>query len=130
MKTADWLVRAAMLVLSCLATLALIGSLSTMSAGGPGDSVRGRGVAMVAGGETGSTTRPPAVASRAAQSAADGPAGAPHGIPPDRGAAQAADHARWMKALTYAVLAVAGFVAAGVVALGRIAFHLGRIAGR
>jgi len=38
--------------------------------------------------------------------------------------------ARWLEALTYAVMALAGFAAAGVVLLLRIGSHLARIAER
>lgn len=102
MKAIDWIVRTLLLVLSGMATLAVIGAIAAIPAGGlpqgleqimPGDVV-------VAGGE-----------------------GEPVPVP-------AAPADAWAESLTYAVIALAGIAAAGLIVLMRIAGHLGEIARR
>lgn len=104
MRAIDWIVRTLLLVLSGMATLAVIGSIAAIPAGGlpqgieqimPGDVV-------VVGGEAGGEAAPPRAA----------PADA------------------WAESLTYAVIALAGIAAAGLIVLMRIAGHLGEIARR
>ena len=119
-----------MLVLAALATLALIGSLASVSDSSIGEAFPGRIDAPAAESlsveeseavETSSPaddqpqTRPPA------GSAATRP------LPPTE---REREIARWLKALTYAVLALAAVAAAGVVALVRIGGQLSRVAGR
>jgi hypothetical protein len=103
-KAIDWIVRTLLLVLSGMATLAVIGSIAAIPAGGlpqgieqimPGDVV-------LVGGEAGGEAAPPRAA----------PADA------------------WAESLTYAVIALAGIAAASLIVLMRIAGHLGEIARR
>ena len=129
MKALDWLGRVALLVLSVLATLSLVGSLASVSGGRLGDAVPGRvGAPMPVVEE----------ASSPAQLEAEETSGAPNlrnntapggTVAVERPRAED-EIARWLKALTYAVLALAGFAAAGVLALLRITAHLARIAER
>ena len=126
----DWLARTAMLILSALATLALIGSLASVSNSPIGDAFPG----------TIAEPGAPTASESGAQAASD-----PRTVEPDARVGSStmtieaptaspppAEHeiARWLKALTYAVLALAVFGAAGVIALARIATHLRRIAER
>jgi hypothetical protein len=103
-KAIDWIVRTLLLVLSGMATLAVIGAIAAIPAGGlpqgleqimPGDVV-------VAGGQAEGEVAP----------------------------ARAAPADAWAESLTYAVIALAGIAAAGLIVLMRIAGHLGEIARR
>lgn len=103
MRTIDWIVRTLLLVLSGMATLAVIGAIAAIPAGGlpqgleqimPGD------VVTVGDGT--------------------GVAGPPRAVPADA----------WAESLTYAVIALAGIAAAGLIVLMRIAGYLGEIARR
>ncbi len=132
-STIDWFMRLVMLVLASLATLALIGSFASMSYQPLGDAFPGRmamrdpapapsntaaeNVEAVTAGEAGNVT--------AAAGESGTIAAAPQAL--ER---ETEEIARWLKALTYAVLALAGFAAAGVIALARIAWQLGRVAER
>ncbi len=129
MRVVDWLARTTMLVLAALATLALIGSLASVSNSPIGDAFPGQVATPV---EPPTGARPATAASDPSivepgqgtvtiETAVAAPAPV---TPPER------EIARWLKALTYAVLALAVFAAAGVVALLRIAGHLRRIAER
>jgi hypothetical protein len=104
MKAIDWIVRTLLLVLSGMATLAVIGSIAAIPAGGLPQGLEGimPGDVVVVGGEAGGETAPPRTA----------PADA------------------WAESLTYAVIALAGIAAAGLIVLMRIAGHLGEIARR
>ena len=124
MRALDGFGRLVILVMSALATLSLIASLASVSnAPLPMPGIVGEpGVA-----ERGATTAPngPAAATGAGESrGARVPAGPP--APPD----PMREAVRWLEALTYAVLALAGFAAVGVVLLLRIGSHLARIAER
>jgi hypothetical protein len=103
-KVIDWIVRTLLLVLSGVATLAVIGAIAAIPAGGlpqgleqimPGDVV-------IAGGQ------------------AEGEAAPARAAPADA----------WAESLTYAVIALAGIAATGLIVLMRIAGHLGEIARR
>ncbi|WP_294297553.1 hypothetical protein [uncultured Sphingomonas sp.] len=131
MRIVDWVARTTMLVLAALATLALIGSLASVSNSPIGQVFPGQ-VAV---------QEPPAPDSLPTSAGAP-PASADAESPEnavamrtvataERIAAQReTEVARWLKALTYAVIALAAFAAAGVVALVRIGGHLARIADR
>ncbi len=132
MKIVDWIARTTMLVLAALATLALIGSLASVSNSPIGAAFPG-------------TVAPPPPETVPVEASTSQPADAPTTTAPDTpetdaarvvaqadraAASRASEVARWLKALTYAVIALAAFAAAGVVALLRIGGHLARIAGR
>jgi len=129
-KIVDWIARTTMLALAALATLALIGSLASVSNSPIGDAFPGR-VAME---EVSAPDSAPAPAdARTAPAGAESPATAAATMTAtvERVAAQRdAEVARWLKALTYAVIALAAFAAAGVVALVRIGGHLARMTER
>lgn len=129
MRVIDWIARTTMLVLAALATLALVGSLASVSNSPIGDAFPGQAAVRDA----------PATDDIAA---AD-PAAAGKAEPPEQAVTQTMvatvervatqrerEVARWLKALTYAVIALAAFAAAGVVALVRIGGHLARRAER
>lgn len=132
-STIDWFARLVMFVLASLATLALIGSFASMSYRPLGDAFPGRTTMREA------VPAPPATPAAVAGppgrdepgnvTAAVGRSGAPVAVPQTM-ERETEEIARWLKALTYAVLALAGFAAAGVIALARIAWQLGRVAGR
>ena len=131
MRALDWLLRTAMLVLACMATLAMIGSLASVSGGSLADAVPGRVErAPVQAQESGQEptaevevlTRRPDPNGRAEPAELQ--------IAPIPQPEPGREIARWLKALTYAVLALAAFAAAGVVALLRIGSTLKRIAER
>ncbi len=134
MKVVDWLTRTIVLILSALATLALIGSLASVSNTPLGEAFPGRIATPV----------PDAPESTSEPRGAGAPLPDQRVVAEDEPASQAevrqavaaagrdanAEIARLLKALTYAVLALAGFAAAAMIALMRIAHHLGRIAER
>lgn len=107
--------RIALLVLSGSATLSLIGAIAETADTGPAPQMAGVArpgtVVEVAPGEV--------VPARTSRQVATAPAPAP-----DR------EHERWLRAISYALTALAGFAAAGVVALLRIASALSRIGDR
>ena len=124
LRVGDWLARTTMLVLAALATLALIGSLASVSDSSIGDAFPGAIVTPadpVA--ESASIASDPRVV-EPGQGTMTIETRTPATPPADR------DVARWLKALTYAVFALAVFAAAGVIALLRIAGHLRRLAER
>lgn len=121
MKVFDWLARTLILILAALATLALVGSLASVSDSSMGDAFPGRiddpaaEIGMVE-----ATARPTEPGDGTTTIRVPAPA-----APTERH-----EIARWLKALTYAVLALAAIVAAGMIVLARIAMHLRRIADR
>jgi hypothetical protein len=125
---ARWIARTAMLALATLATLALIGSLASVSDSTVGDVFPG---AIPAPAEPGSETieTTPAEPTRAdeTRSTATPATGAAQTVAAPPPSNDAREIARWLKALTYAVLALAVIAAAGVIALVRIG---GRISPR
>ena len=127
MKAIDWLARTIMLVLAALATLALIGSLASVSDSSIGDVFPGEIAAPVEPVAGVTASDPRIVEPGTGTMTIDAPATSrPVSVARDSGQ----DIARWLKALTYAVLALAACVAAGVIALVRIAGQLGRVADR
>ena len=130
-RAGDWVARTTMLVLAALATLALIGSLASVSNSPVGDAFPGSAPQIV-------EDAPPAVTPPSNPQIVEPGQGTMtiEAPPPPRVAAPAPapprtdEVARWLKALTYAVIALAVFAAAGVVALVRIAAHLRGIAER
>lgn len=107
--------RIALLVLSGTATLSLIGAIAETADTGPAPPTAGitrpGAVVEVAPGEV--------ISAQTSRQTASVPAAAP-----DR------ELERWLRAISYALTALAGFVAAGVVVLLRIAAALSRIADR
>ncbi len=130
MKVIDWIARTAMLVLAALATLALIGSLASVSNSPIGAAFPG----LLAGQDVPSSERTPAPAeARDASAGAESPESVAATVTATverTAASRDAEIARWLKALTYAVIALAAIAAAAVVALARIGGHLARIAER
>ena len=128
----DWLGRTLLLILSGLATFAILASLESASRG---NGTLGRGVPPME-----SALDPRAPASEAAREALtsrgqDTPMPVPAGqtgqrMPAPAAAVQDAGVAQLLEALTYAVLALAGFAAAILIVLLRITAHLARIAER
>ncbi|MHA6721722.1 hypothetical protein [Sphingomonas sp. RS2018] len=126
MRVVDWIARTAMLVLASLATLALIGSLASVSDSALGDAVPGVVSRPDVGeAESGATALPTPASDVQPDAPPEGAATEMRRASPAP-AAPTDDIARWLKALTYAVIALAAFAAAGVVALVRIAGHLDR----
>jgi|GEM_PF-2801038 len=127
----DWIGRTLLLVLSGLATFAILASLESAS--------RGNGTLRSATQPTGSVPDPRAPPPEAVREAL-GPSDARPGpsatagptveriAVPNRPAQDAG--AQLLEALTYAVLALAGFAAAILIVLLRITAHLARIAER
>ncbi|HVI98120.1 MAG TPA: hypothetical protein VM657_03555 [Sphingomonas sp.] len=126
MRALDWIGRVLVLVLSALATLSIVASLVSVSA--PIEPERREGeIARVA---------EPLPEPQPRVTSAPGPADtrmtADDGTgrieaPADR---DAREIARWLRALTYAVLGLAGFVAVLVIVAMRATAHLGAIADR
>ena len=125
-RAGDWLARTTMLVLAALATLALIGSLASVSNSPIGNAFPGSAPPAAEGAPS------PAVPASNPQIVEPGQGTMTLEAPPlPRVAAATApaspntdEVVRWLKALTYAVIALAVFAAAGVVALVRIAGYL------
>lgn len=129
----DWIGRTLLLVLSGLATFAIIASLESTS--------RGNGTLR-----SGMPSTETASDQRATPPDSTGEAQAPGGDPtpapmpggqagqrvamPGATSVQDMGVAQLLEALTYAVLALAGFAAAILIVLLRITAHLARIAGR
>jgi disulfide bond formation protein DsbB len=126
-RVIDWLARTTMLVLASMATLALIGALANVSNSQLAESLPG---ATVPPGELAppppysTSEAPPAEPVSGVPAGEHGVSAVPQATPIER------EQVRWLRALTYAVLALAAFAAVGVVALARIASHLSRIAAR
>ncbi|WP_156347026.1 hypothetical protein [Sphingomonas sp. Leaf33] len=128
MTIVDWIARTTMLVLAALATLALIGSLASVSNSPIGDAFPGQVATQDAPGPD-APPAPPTVRQETESSDAASARSATATV--ERILAQRdAEVARWLKALTYAVIALAAFAAAGVLALVRIGGHLARLADR
>ena len=125
----DWFGRVGLLVLSGLATLALIGSVMSATSG-PGTTRADEAMSRqmpVADRDPAPQKVRPATPPRFEGVADDGAT-----VVASRAAPQPRDDRerdRWLRALTYAVLALTGFVAAGLLVLLRITAHLSRIAG-
>jgi len=121
-----------MLVLAALATLALIGSLASVSDSPIGAVFPGQ-VALQDTPASPAAESPSASDTGPAVTTAAPPQGARTALAAtaeQTAAARDTDVARWLKALTYAVIALVAVAAAGVVALVRIGSHLARVAER
>ena len=122
MRAIDWIGRVLVLVLSALATFSLIASLVSVPAPVPPEPSR-RGEVEI---KAEPTPQPPAGSvSEAAEPSVSGRM--------STGAAEVAgvrEMAKWLRALTYAVLGLAGFVAVLVIVAMRATAHLGAIADR
>lgn len=118
MKAADWIVRTLLLVLSGMATLAVIGSIAAIPAGGLPQMLE-RTVADA--GDPGGA---------AGQGRATGQVTAPSIGPAESAGPPPTQANPWMESLTYAVIALAGIAAAALLVLMRIAGYLGEIARR
>lgn len=136
MKALDWIGRTLLLILSTMATLSLIGSIAELSQRPPGpphatvpqdrvarDSAAGGGLSRPAGAPA--ATPSPAASPVPAEATGEGAFAEAPPVSNDT-----TGIARWLRALTYAVLALAGFAAAALLVLLRIAAHLARIADR
>lgn len=117
MRAIDWLGRVLLLVLSGTATLSLVGAIVETT------STRPLPVERAADRRVG-TSAPPSDGPVIRMPAGPGDAIEPVATTPDH------ERDRWLRALTYAVTALAGFAAAGVVVLLRITATLDRIARR
>lgn len=119
----DWIGRVVMMVLAGLITLSIIGAISAIPSGPVGTRM-GVGEAPPA---------PPVIAEpeterierRAAPAAAEPTPGAGTGLPLAAPERKDADSARWLEAITYALLALVGLAALACLLLWR---GLGRIA--
>lgn len=116
MRALDWIGRTLLLILSGFATLSLIGAIAQVA-----DIVPDAPVSMLDRSADPVPT-PDGQVVVASEPSAQVAVAAP---PPAEDAV-----ARWLEALVYAVLALAGFAAAGVVVLLRLTATLNRIANR
>ena len=126
----DWIGRTAVLVLSVVATLTMMSSLASIS-GGPIGGMMLRSGDMVPAGPVTDAAPPPAIGneSEVADDGAVADAGRHDGAtaaPPPNDA----ETIRWLKALTYAVQALAIVAAVGVIVLLRLTAILSRIVNR
>ncbi|TKD52886.1 hypothetical protein [Sphingomonas baiyangensis] len=127
-KLLDFLGRIALLVLSGSATLALIGAIAQVAETAPGVPPPGERIAIEAAAPDRIEPEP-----RFPDAPGEDMAPAPPLDAALVSAGQAAadrETARWLEALTYAVMALAGFAAAALLMLLRIAASLARIADR
>jgi hypothetical protein len=124
-RALDWIGRVLVLVLSALATFAIIASLVSVSA--PVTPEPGEGGA----GEITATPNPrPPAASTPATTEPSAATGNGTGVVQAPEARDSDEIARWLRALTYAVLGLAGFIAVLVIVAMRATAHLGAIADR
>lgn len=129
----SWAARTAMLVLSLLATFALIESIASISRtaglGVPGIAPRPAATATVSSGESArlDSSSGPSIRETAPPETgdirADAPATAASSAPRDR-------EAQWLEAIAYALLGIAALLAVGVIGLMRLTAHVARIADR
>jgi hypothetical protein len=123
-RAIDWIGRVLVLVLSTLATFSLIASLVSVSAPVAPEPA-GRGEVEIA---LEPTPRPPATSRSERIEPSASAAGT--GSVEAAGARDSREIAKWLRALTYAVLGLAGFVAVLVIVAMRATAHLGVIADR
>ncbi|RIA44455.1 hypothetical protein DFR49_2700 [Hephaestia caeni] len=136
MRVLDWIGRVAVLVLSTLATLAIVGSLVSVSA--PDVLERGPERGPEHGEATGEMaiepvpTPDPTGVTQTPVAAPDsiGNGGVGDGQMAMPAPQRTPDLIRWLRALTYAVLGLAGFVAVLAIVAMRATAHLGAIADR
>ncbi|WP_326523317.1 hypothetical protein [Sphingomonas sp.] len=120
MRLLDWLAHTAMLALAGLATLSLIGSLASVSNSALGDVFPGRVAAANHEQPTADIEIVGAALRRERPEAQPPVLREIVAAAPDAATAGESEIARWLKALTYAVVALAAIAAAGVIALVRI----------
>jgi len=125
MRALDWFGRLVIAVMSALATLSLIASFASVS-NVPLPMPGSERVASVAARDD---PAPPGSAAGSREQAAREVA-LRGSVTSAAGPESTRELARWLEALTYAVMALAGFAAVGVVLLLRIGSHLARIAER
>jgi hypothetical protein len=136
---AEWMVRTVMLVLAGLVTLSILGSIAAMSndAAAPGAVQRGGAPAFEPAPASLEASPPPvSPAAPSAEPAAEPSAQAP--VPGgENGMIAAAPEVpeapeveRWLEAIAYALLAIAGLLALGLILLWRAVSALRRIADR
>jgi hypothetical protein len=113
--------RIALLVLSGSATLSLIGAIAETANTGPG------GMAPTVSRPM--PLQPPSDSQTGSTAPAPDQTREPRPVEPGAASPQG-EVERWLRALTYAVTALAGFAAAGLIVLLRIAAALSRIAAR
>ncbi len=125
MRALDWIGRVLVLALSTLATLSLVASLVTVSVPVPPEPKARDEIDVVAG----PAPEPPTVP---AEEPAPSSPGAGAGAPPVVAATahELREMAKWLRALTYAVLGLAGFLAVLVIVAMRATAHLGALADR
>lgn len=131
-RAGDWLARTTMLVLAALATLALIGSLASVSNSPIGTAFPGSAPQAANPSPPVLATPPsnPQIVETGEGTMTIEAAPVPVAPAPAPAAPKSDETARWLKALTYAVLALTAVAAAGVVALVRIAAQLRRVVDR
>lgn len=133
MRVLDWLGRTLLLVMAGLATLSIVASVASVSNihGTAPDRADMRSIAeptQAPQPEPGERADPGERASPTDPVAADDQSGVLAAL--SAADAEDAEIARWLESLTYAVLALAGFMAAALLVLLRITALLARIAER
>jgi hypothetical protein len=129
----DWIGRTLLLVLSGLATFALFASFTTITSSVDPTPPRPRVTEVTPADTAPEPAAPPTERRVPEPEAPEAEAQGTSTLMTAESAAVAAQTggiARWLEALTYAVLALAGFAAAGLVVLLRITGYLGQIARR
>ncbi|HYG46372.1 MAG TPA: hypothetical protein VD846_00380 [Allosphingosinicella sp.] len=128
----DWIVRTAMLVMAGLVTLSILGAIATMSndpgtgfAGGDRPLIDAR-PAQEREGEAAPAPARPGEQDSVAPAPAPGQAGTVVAVPPPKEDRQG----KWLEAIAYALLALVGIAAIGVLMLWRAVRELGRLADR
>lgn len=126
MRALDWIARTTMLALAGFATLALIGSLASLSDSALSNAFPGQ-LAPIPDVVPEPDLKALLQIQERERSGVATPAQPERAIAaPRQTTAFEREVVRWLKALTYAVIALAVFAAAGVVALARVAHHLAR----
>ncbi|MAW99299.1 MAG: hypothetical protein CMN72_06525 [Sphingomonas sp.] len=128
----DWLGRTLLLILSGLATFAVLLSLQSASQVDMGERTANAPVSAPSPDTPDSAEGGGRQLNRESQPYGDAPAPSPPGEPAQiRGpAGPERETAKWLRAATYALLALTGFVAAGLIVLLKITSILSRIADR
>lgn len=129
MRVFDWIGRTLLLVMAGLATLSIVASVASVS-NIHGTSPQRPGTQSIA--ERSDSAQPQPIERAEPQTVAEPITSEEHGVLAALSAADPQDGeiARWLESLTYAVLALAGFMAAALLVLLRITALLARIAER
>jgi hypothetical protein len=136
-KLAEWLIRTVMLVLAGLVTLSILGSIAAVSnqAGNPG-AIGGRDRAVIAPAPQPPSAAPEALPESPAPSQAQpsapqvGGTAAPGELVAVPAPPEEPDAERWLEAIAYALLAIAGLFALLLILVWRGVRALARIADR